>query len=90
MLEVPVQMNETNGRVCLFQMDDFERHTKLKGCRAVPGYLIGKGVDVDDAKCFDQICYMKQFVESYPQDEEFIKLPIHKKLCKYFDQSKNP
>ena len=28
-------------------------------------YLIGKGVDVDDAKCFDQICDSKQFVESY-------------------------
>ena len=33
-------------------------------------YLIGKGVDVeirvvDDAKCFDQICNLKQFVESY-------------------------
>ena len=42
-------------------------------------YLIGKGVDVDDAKCFDQICNLKQFVESYLQDEEFIKLPTHKK-----------
>ena len=52
-------------------------------------YLIGKGVDVDDANCFDQICNLKQFVESYLQDEEFIKLPTHKKWCKYFDQSKN-
>ena len=52
-------------------------------------YLIGKGVDMDDAKCFDQICNLKQFVESYLQDEEFIKLPMHKKWCKYFDQSKN-
>ena len=51
-------------------------------------YLIGKGVDVDDAKCFDQACNLKQFVESYLQDEEFIKLPIHKKWSKYFDQSK--
>ena len=65
-------MDETNGRVCLFQMDD-----------------IVKEVDVDDAKCFDQICNLKQFVESYPQDEEFIKLPTHKKWCKYFDLSKN-
>ena len=52
-------------------------------------YLIGKGVDVDDAKCVDQISNLKQFVESYLQDEEFIKLPTHKKWCKYFDQSKN-
>ena len=52
-------------------------------------YLIGKGADVDDAKCFDQICNLKQFVESYLQDKEFIKLPTHKKLCKYFGQSKN-
>ena len=52
-------------------------------------YLIGKEFDVDDAKCFDQICNWKQFVESYLQDEESIKLPTHKKWCKYFDQSKN-
>ena len=42
-------------------------------------YLIGKGVNVDDAKCFDQICNLNQFVESYLQDEEFIKLPTHQK-----------
>ena len=52
-------------------------------------YLIGKGVDVDEAKCFDQICNLKEFVESYLQNEEFIELPTHKKWCKYFDQSKN-
>ena len=52
-------------------------------------YLIDKGVDVDNAKCFDQICNMKQFVESYLQDEDFIKLSTHKKWRKYFDQSKN-
>ena len=80
-----VQMDETNGRVCLFQIDDRERDTKMEECRALPG----KGVDVDDAKCFDQICNLKRFVESYLQDEEFIKLPTHKKWCKYFDQSKN-
>ena len=61
-----MQMNETNGRVCLFQMDDLERDTKLEGCRPCLEYLIGKGVDVDDAKCFDQICNLKQFAESYP------------------------
>ena len=52
-------------------------------------YLIGKGVDVDNAKCFDQICNLKQFMEIYLQNEEIIKLPTHKKWCKYFDQFKN-
>ena len=52
-------------------------------------YLIDKGVDVDDAKCFDQICNLKQFVESYLQDEECIKLPTHKKWSNYFDKSKD-
>ena len=53
-------------------------------------YLICKGVDVDAAKCFDQICNLRSsFVESYLQDEEFIKLPPHKKWCKYFNQSEN-
>ena len=52
-------------------------------------YLIGNGVNVDDAKCFDHVCNLKQLVESFLQVEEFIKLPTHKKWCKYFDQSKN-
>ena len=30
MIGVPVQMDEINGRVCLFQMDDLERDTKLE------------------------------------------------------------
>ena len=37
MLGVLVQMNETNGRVCLFQMDNLERDTKLEGYRSLPG-----------------------------------------------------
>ena len=32
-----MQMDETNGRVCLFQMDDLEQDTKLEGRRALPG-----------------------------------------------------
>ena len=44
MLGVPVQMDETNGRVCLFQMDDLERDTKLEGVEPCLEYLIGKGV----------------------------------------------
>ena len=65
-------------------MDDLERDTRLEECRALLGIS-----DVDDANCFDQICNMKRFVESYLQDKQFIKLPTHKKWCKYFDQSKN-
>ena len=42
-------------------------------------YRIGKGVDVDNAKSFDQICNLKQFVESYLQNVEFIKLPTLQK-----------
>ena len=34
-------------------------------------YLIDKG-KVDDAKCFDRICNLKQFMESYLQEEELI------------------
>ena len=79
MLGVPVQIDETNGRVCLFQMDDLERDTSWNDVEPCLEYLIGKGVDVDNAKCFDQICNLKQFVESYLQDEEFIKLPTQKK-----------
>ena len=62
---------------------------KWKDIEPCVEYLIGEGVDVDDAKCFDQICNLKRFVEGYLQDEERIKLPTHKKWCKYFDQPKN-
>ena len=79
MLGVSVQMDETNGRVCLFQMDGLERDTKLEGCRACLEYLFCKGVDVNDTKCFEQICNLNQFVESYQQDGKFIKLTMHKK-----------
>ena len=65
MLGVSVQIDETNGRVCLFQMDNLEWDTKLEWCRASVKYLIGKGANVDDAKGFDQTCNLKQFVESY-------------------------
>ena len=36
MLGVPVQMDETKGKVCLFQIDDLERDVKLEECRALP------------------------------------------------------
>ena len=44
-------------------------------------YLIGKGVNVDDAKCFDQTCNLKQFVESYLEDEKFIGLPTRRNVA---------
>ena len=72
-----------------FQWMTLNEITGWKDVEPCLEYLIGKGVDVDDAKCFDQFCNLKQFVESYLQDEEFIKLPTHKKWCKYFDQSLN-
>ena len=87
MLVVPVQMDKTDERVCLFQMNPLNEIPSWKDVEPCLEYLIGRGVDVDDAKCFDQICNLKRFVESYLQDEEFIKLPTHKKWCKYFDQS---
>ena len=82
-------MQMVNRRVCLFQMDDLNEIPSWKDVEPCLEYLIGKGADVNDAKCFDQICNLKQFVESYLQDEESIKLPTHKKWCKYFNQSKN-
>ena len=82
-------MDETNGRVRLFQLDDLERVPSWRDVESCLEYLIGQWVDVDDANCFDQICNLKQFVEGYLQDEEFIKPRTHKKWCKYFDQSKS-
>ena len=36
MLGVPMQLDKTNGRVCLFQMDNLEQDTKSEECRALP------------------------------------------------------
>ena len=42
-------------------------------------YLIGKGIHVDDAKCFDQVCNLKTFVECRLNGEQFTALPTHEK-----------
>lgn len=52
-------------------------------------YLIDKGVELDDVKCFDQVCNLRQFVERNKSDEDFSKLPAHKKWTRYFEASKN-
>ena len=36
LLEMLSPLDETNGRVCLFQMGDLERDAKLVGCRGLP------------------------------------------------------
>ena len=52
-------------------------------------YLVGKGIHADDAKCSDQVCNLKSFVEGCISDDELTALPSHKKWCRYFQQSKN-
>ncbi|CAM2106241.1 unnamed protein product [Caretta caretta] len=52
-------------------------------------YLINKGVQIDDVKCFDQVSNLKKFTESCNSDEEFSNLLAHQKWTKYFEKSKN-
>ena len=50
-----MQMDETNGRVCLFQMDTLNEIPSWKDVEPCLEYLIGKGVDVDETKCFQNV-----------------------------------
>ena len=53
-------------------------------------YLRDKGVGLGDLKCFDQVCNLRQFVERNKSDEDFNKLPPHKKKwTRYFETPKN-
>ncbi|CAM2105855.1 unnamed protein product [Caretta caretta] len=53
-------------------------------------YLIDKGVQIDDAKCFYQVSNLKKFTESCNSNEEFSNyLLAHQKWTKYFEKSKN-
>ena len=52
-------------------------------------YLVDKGVEINDTKCFDQLINLKGFVEINKDDETFQDLLIHQKWTKYFTQSKS-
>ncbi|KAK4323049.1 hypothetical protein Pmani_006233 [Petrolisthes manimaculis] len=34
-------------------------------------YLVDKGIEIDDVKCFDQVCNLKKFVDNYKNDEVY-------------------
>ncbi|CAM2116517.1 unnamed protein product [Caretta caretta] len=53
-------------------------------------YLIDKGLQIDDVKCFDQVSNLKKFMESCNSDEEFSNYFLaHQKWTKYSEKSKN-
>ena len=49
-------------------------------------YLIGKGIDVDDAKCFDQICNLKQCI-NYLLFAFLFLLTSHRFVQRYSDHA---
>ena len=51
-------------------------------------FLLDKGVQIDDVKCFDQFSNLKKFTESLNGDQEFHSLLAHQKWTKYISQSK--
>ena len=51
-------------------------------------FLVDKGVQIDDVKCFDQFSNLKKFTESLNTDQEFHSLLAHQKWIKYISQSK--
>lgn len=87
MLRVFGEVDETNGRFLLFQVDNLTPNwTDVKPCVK---YLIDKGIQIDDVMCFDQMSNLKQFVKNYKSDEEFSNLPAHQKWARYFEKCKN-
>jgi hypothetical protein len=46
-------------------------------------------VIVDDAKCFDQFCSLKTFVQSIQNDEDFKSALVSDMRVKYFQKSCN-
>ena len=52
-------------------------------------YLKEKEVEVDDSRCFDQLCNLKKFVEANHDEEEFNSLFAHEKWVQYFKGCKN-
>ncbi|XP_063172645.1 uncharacterized protein LOC134506400 [Candoia aspera] len=51
-------------------------------------YLMEKGVEIDNMKCFDHFNNLKKFVEASSDEEEFQNLLSHQKWTKYFLKAK--
>lgn len=52
-------------------------------------HLAVKGVEIDDAKCFDQVTNLKKFIERSNSDEDFSDLQAHQKWTKFLEKSKS-
>ena len=52
-------------------------------------YLRGRKVQVDDSKCFDQLCNLKTFVEANCDEGDFVAQLAHEKWVKYFNSCKS-
>ncbi|GAA6081779.1 uncharacterized protein LOC113450575, partial [Tachysurus ichikawai] len=52
-------------------------------------HLAGKGVDIDDSKCFHQVTNLKNFIERSNSDADFSDLQAHQRWTKFFERSKS-
>lgn len=52
-------------------------------------HLAGKGVEIDDSKCFDQVTNLKKFIERSNSDADFSDLLAHQRWTKFFERSKS-
>jgi hypothetical protein len=51
-------------------------------------YMMDKGFDIDDSKCFNQFCNLKTFIATY-KNEGRKSAPFHEKWSQYFKSSKS-
>ena len=63
-------MEETFKEIC-FEWMSLSKMQSWNAVASCVEYLIGKGIYLDDAKCFEQVCNLKTFLECWLGDEEF-------------------
>uniref|UniRef100_A0AAR2JRD4 DUF4371 domain-containing protein n=1 Tax=Pygocentrus nattereri TaxID=42514 RepID=A0AAR2JRD4_PYGNA len=71
----------------IFMWVDLSEITDWNDVEACIKNLAEKGVEVDDAKCFDQVTNLKKFIEK--NGAEFSDLQAHQRWTKFFERSKS-
>ena len=52
-------------------------------------HLAEKGVEIDEAKCFDQVTNLKKLIERSNSDEDFSDLQAHQRWTKFLEKSQS-
>lgn len=67
-------------------MSEIPNWNDVEGCIR---HLARKGVEIDDAKCFDQVTNLKKFIERRNRNADFSDLLAHQISTKFFERCKS-